>query len=89
MRGPGRGRSRINTGGGKDADTGGATETAAGSINFGGTSDLGVGGAAAAVTTAGVAPCSTNDAGTGGTTETATEAGSTFDASSIKTWGNR
>ncbi len=57
VRGPGRGRSRINTGGGRDADTGGATKTAAGSINFGATSDLGVGGAAAAVSYEDVGTC--------------------------------
>ena len=84
VKGPGRGRSRINTGGGKDAGTGGATETAAGSINFGETTDLGEGGAAAAITTAGAATVrgpghghsrintgGGKDAGTGGATETA------------------
>ena len=75
LRGPGCGRSRINTGGNSYAGTGGAIETVAGSINFDGTADLEEGGAAAAVTTAGAAPGGGNDAGTGGTTKTATEAG--------------
>jgi hypothetical protein len=84
VRGPGRGRSRINTGGGNDAGTGGAIETAAGSINFDGTADLGEGGVAAAITTAGAATVrgpghgrsrintgSGKDEGTGGAIKTA------------------